>query len=103
MRLSCSAMPPLMLRCGFGRTCFFTIITCSTSNLRFVGKHAQHAPFLALVPSGDHLHGVVPPDIHSFVSVVVAVPIDSKFQAFNVKFKTTSFEVTVLKAPETEN
>ena len=28
---SCSAIPPLMLRCGFGRTCFFTIITCSTS------------------------------------------------------------------------
>src|ERR1700685_2491540 len=26
-------MPPLMLRCWFGRTCFFTIITCSTRSL----------------------------------------------------------------------
>src|SRR5277367_498914 len=27
---SCSAMPPLMLRCGLGLTCFFTIMTPST-------------------------------------------------------------------------
>src|SRR5579863_6110207 len=28
-------------------------------NLAVVGKHAQHAPFLALVAPGNHLHGVV--------------------------------------------
>src|ERR1700686_929291 len=35
---SCSAIPPLILRCGFGRTCFFTIITCSTSTLPSSGN-----------------------------------------------------------------
>src|SRR5579864_8648583 len=30
-------------------------------------KHAQHAPFLALVPPRDHLHGVVAADIHSLM------------------------------------
>src|SRR5271168_9380 len=33
-------------------------------NLPVVGKHAQHTPFLTLVASGDHLYGVVAPDIH---------------------------------------
>src|SRR5271165_2342995 len=33
--------------------------------LAVIGKHAQHAPFLALVPPRDHLHVVVAADIHS--------------------------------------
>src|SRR5271169_4652254 len=41
-------MPPLMLRCGFGRTCFFTIITCSTSNLASFGNTRSTRPSLPL-------------------------------------------------------
>src|SRR4030081_544874 len=41
---SCSAIPPLMLRCGFGRTCFFSRI-----------------------PPSHHLNGVIPANIHSLV------------------------------------
>src|SRR6202035_1025654 len=48
IRLSCSAMPPLMLRCGFGRTCFFTIITCSTSSLASFGNTRSTRPSLPL-------------------------------------------------------
>src|SRR3954447_24931810 len=45
---SCSAIPPLMLRCGFGRTFFFTIITCSTSTLLVPGKTRSTRPCLPL-------------------------------------------------------
>src|SRR4051794_26096103 len=45
---SCSAIPPLMLRCGFGRTFFFTIITCSTSTLLVPGKTRNTRPCLPL-------------------------------------------------------
>src|ERR1700688_262893 len=48
IRLSCSAMPPLMLRCGFGRTCFFTIITCSNSHLASFGNTRSTRPSLPL-------------------------------------------------------
>src|SRR5262245_24626193 len=45
---SCSAIPPLMLRCGFGRTFFFTIITCSTSTLPSPGNTRSTRPCLPL-------------------------------------------------------
>src|SRR5258707_1783134 len=45
---SCSAIPPLMLRCGFGRTFFFTIITCSTRTLPLPGKTRSTRPCLPL-------------------------------------------------------
>src|SRR5262245_7044079 len=45
---SCSAIPPLMLRCGFGRTFFFTIITCSTSTLPLPGNTRSTRPCLPL-------------------------------------------------------
>src|SRR5260221_13802686 len=45
---SCSAIPPLMLRCGFGRTFFFTIITCSTRTLLVPGKTRSTRPCLPL-------------------------------------------------------
>src|SRR5579885_1799373 len=48
MRLSCSAMPPLMFLCGFGRTCFFTIITCSTSSFASFGNTRRTRPSLPL-------------------------------------------------------
>ncbi len=35
--------------------------------LVIVGKHAQHAPFLALVAPGDHFHVVVAADIDSLL------------------------------------
>src|SRR5579863_1407029 len=38
MRLSCSAIPPLIFFCGLGRTCFLTMRTCSTSSLPSAGK-----------------------------------------------------------------
>src|SRR6476469_5179427 len=45
---SCSAIPPLMLRCGLGRTFFFTIITCSTSTLLVPGNTRSTRPCLPL-------------------------------------------------------
>src|ERR1035441_805425 len=33
-----------MLRCGFGRTCFFTVITCSTSTLPSSGNTRNTRP-----------------------------------------------------------
>src|SRR6202789_2488325 len=48
MRLSCSAIPPLMLRCGLGRTCFFTIMTCSTRILLSFGNTRSTRPSLPL-------------------------------------------------------
>src|SRR6202044_873911 len=48
IRLSCSAMPPLTLRCGFGRTCFFTIITCSTRIFASFGNTRSTRPSLPL-------------------------------------------------------
>src|SRR6266478_5486309 len=48
IRLSCSAMPPWTLRCGLGRTCFFTIITCSTRILRSAGNTRSTRPSLPL-------------------------------------------------------
>src|SRR6185369_12506543 len=45
---SCSAIPPLMLRWGFGRTFFFTIITCSTKTLLVPGKTRSTRPCLPL-------------------------------------------------------
>src|SRR5260221_12212273 len=45
---SCSAIPPLMYRCGLGRTFFFTIITCSTSTLLVPGKTRSTRPCLPL-------------------------------------------------------
>ena len=56
---SCSAIPPLMLRCGFGFTCFLTIITCSTRTRSLSGDNAQNAAALALVLAGDHLDRIV--------------------------------------------
>src|SRR5450631_4281999 len=83
IRLSCSAMPPLTLRCGFGRTCFFTIITCSTSNLASFGNTRSTRPSLPLSR----------PVITFTVSFrrrstrlfsVLTVLIKSKFQGFKV-------------------
>src|SRR5215469_14335738 len=48
IRLSCSAIPPLIFRCGFGRTCFFTIITCSTRTLASLGNTRRTRPSLPL-------------------------------------------------------
>src|SRR5579862_2400609 len=48
MRLSCSAIPPFMLRCGLGRTCFFTIMTCSTRSLLSFGNTRRTRPSLPL-------------------------------------------------------
>src|SRR5271155_3080580 len=48
MRLSCSAIPPFTLRCGFGRTCFFTIMTCSTRILLSFGNTRRTRPSLPL-------------------------------------------------------
>src|SRR5262249_7402895 len=45
---SCSAIPPLMLRCGLGRTFFFTTITCSTNTLPSPGKTRSTRPCLPL-------------------------------------------------------
>src|SRR5689334_3774570 len=45
---SCSAIPPLMLRCGLGRTFFFTIITCSTNTLLVPGNTRSTRPCLPL-------------------------------------------------------
>src|SRR5215831_11695715 len=45
---SCSAIPPLMLRCGLGRTFFFTIITCSTSTLLVPENTRSTRPCLPL-------------------------------------------------------
>src|SRR5260370_176704 len=45
---SCSAIPPLMLRCGLGRTFFFTIITCSTRSFRSPGNTRNTRPCLPL-------------------------------------------------------
>src|SRR5581483_9714802 len=46
--LSCSAMPPWMLRCGFGRTCFLTIMTCSTRTFPSSGNTRSTRPSLPL-------------------------------------------------------
>src|SRR3989441_8611261 len=48
MRLSCSAIPPLTLRCGLGRTCFLTIMTCSTRSLPSSGNTRRTRPSLPL-------------------------------------------------------
>src|SRR6185369_13230778 len=48
IRLSCSAIPPFTLRCGFGRTCFFTIITCSTRTFASPGNTRRTRPSLPL-------------------------------------------------------
>src|SRR5271156_4535057 len=40
MAASCSAMPPLMLRCGLGWTCFLTMRTCSTK-IRFLSPSTR--------------------------------------------------------------
>src|SRR5438270_8695734 len=45
---SCSAIPPLMLRCGFGRTLFVTIMTCSTRTLLMPGNNRSTRPCLPL-------------------------------------------------------
>ena len=36
-------------------------------DLAFVGEDAEHAAFLALVATGNHLHRVVPPDVNPLV------------------------------------
>src|ERR1700693_1022954 len=41
-------MPPLMLRCGLGRTCFFTIITCSTRSFASSGNTRSTRPSFPL-------------------------------------------------------
>src|SRR6476661_6247409 len=46
--LSCSAIPPLTLRCGLGRTCLFTSITCSTRILASLGKMRHTRPSFPL-------------------------------------------------------
>src|ERR1700675_711751 len=48
MRLSCSAIPPFTLRCGLGRTCFFTSMTCSTRILLSFGNTRRTRPSLPL-------------------------------------------------------
>src|ERR1700686_3804240 len=48
MRLSCSAIPPFTLRCGLGRTCFFTSMTCSTRILLSLGNTRRTRPSLPL-------------------------------------------------------
>src|SRR5581483_8875739 len=45
---SCSARPPWMLRCGFGRTCFLTIMTCSTRTFPSSGNTRSTRPSLPL-------------------------------------------------------
>src|SRR6185503_6797641 len=45
---SCSAIPPLILRCGFGRTFFFAIITCSTRTLPSSGNTRSTRPSFPL-------------------------------------------------------
>src|SRR5258706_16292732 len=35
--------------------------------LGIVGKHAQHASFLTLIPPRDDFHAIVAPDIHSLM------------------------------------
>src|SRR5450631_1347757 len=36
-------------------------------HLALIGQHAQHTPFFSRIPPDHHLHGVIPPDIHSLV------------------------------------
>ena len=45
-----------VLAAGFGRTCFFTIITCSTRTLPSSGNTRSTRPFFAFVAPADHLH-----------------------------------------------
>src|SRR5438105_8106269 len=48
LRLSCSAIPPLTLRCAFGRTCSFDNMTCSTSTFASLGNTRSTRPSLPL-------------------------------------------------------
>ena len=57
---SCSAMPPLMFFCGFGRTFFFTMRTCSTSTrLPFPAVRAERGPACPLSVPGMTLTVVI--------------------------------------------
>src|SRR6266704_3735211 len=47
---SCSAIPPLILRCWLGRTFFFTIFTCSTRTLPVLGETRSTRPCLPASP-----------------------------------------------------
>src|SRR5450755_1076272 len=48
MAASCSAMPPLMLRCGLGCTCFLTMRTCSTKTRSLSPRTRSTRPRLPL-------------------------------------------------------
>ena len=61
--LSCSAMPPLMLLLRIGAHVLLHHHHVLHQHLALVGHDAQHAAFLALVASGDHLHLIVAANI----------------------------------------
>src|ERR1035437_8791034 len=52
-------------------------------HLALVGKHPQHAPFFSRIPPGHHLHGVIPPDIHS---LMIGSRCCSHTQSFQISF-----------------
>src|SRR6202034_3054945 len=96
IRLSCSAMPPLMLRWGFGRTCFFTIITCSTRILASFGNTRSTRPSLPLSRPVITLT-VSLRRISTRLFSVLTIRIKSKFQGF--KFQSFKIKFRPARLP----